>query len=196
MKKIKKYLIAGLVTVVPVFVTVYALVVSFRFIDGILGRFLNAFLKETLGFYIPGLGFVLFSLLLICAGFIATWLLGRRLFRGIEKWFAGLPLVNKIYPTVKQIVTFILAQKEFGFRKVALIEYPSKGIWSLGFLTNEEFSKMGIISERDMVTVFVPTTPSPLSGFVVFVPRQDVTFLDIPVSDALKILISGGVVKP
>jgi len=196
MKRLKRYFITGFVVVVPAALTVYVLVILFRFIDGILGRFLNLYLKKTLGFYIPGLGFLLFFIMIALAGFLASRFLGRKIFPRLERWFSGLPFINKIYPTFKQIVSFVVAQKEFGFKKVVLLEYPSKGIWSLGFLTNEEFKKIGELLGRQMVSVFVPSSPNPLTGYVVFVVKEELKFVDISISDALKIIISGGVFKP
>lgn len=196
MERLRRYLIAGLVVVVPILLTAYVLVIMFRFVDGILGRFLNIYLKETLGFYIPGLGFLISLVFIIFVGFLATRFLGRKIFVGLERWFSGLPLINKIYPALKQIVLFILAQKEFGFKKVVLVEFPSKGIWSLGFLTNESFEQINKISNREMVSVLIGTTPGPLSGYLIFVPKEEVRFPDISLSDALKIIISGGIFKP
>ncbi len=192
----KRYLITGLVVVVPILITVYVLLVAFRFLDGILGRFLNTYFKEEIGFYVPGIGIILLFAILVLVGFLVSRFLNKKIFRGIEKWFAGLPLIDRIYPLAKQIVLFILAEKEFVFKKVVLAEYPSKGLWSLGFLTNEEFSKIKDASGRSLVSVLIPTTPSPLTGYVIFVPKEDLKFLDMTVSDALKIIISGGVVKP
>lgn len=197
MERLKRYFMAGLVVVVPIFLTVWVLVFIFRFADSILGRFLNIHLKKVLGFYIPGLGFIISIIFILFIGFLATRFIGKRIFLGLERWFSGLPLINKIYPTLKQIVLFILAQKEtFGFKKVVLVEYPSKGIWSIGFLTNEQFLAINQISNKQMVSVFIPTTPGPFSGFVIFLPKEEVRLLDISISDALKIIISGGVFKP
>src|SRR4030042_6337886 len=142
MKRLRRYFVTGLIVVIPVFLTIYILAISFKFLDGILGKYLNEYFKNYPGFYIPGLGFILFFLIIILAGFIATRLFGRKIYPQLEKWFSGLPLINKIYPTLKQLVLFILAQKEFGFQKVVLVEYQSKGIWSVGFLTNEQYAKI------------------------------------------------------
>ena len=196
MHRIKRYLITGLIVVVPVSLTVYILVVIFRFIDNILGKFITGYLKSTLGWYIPGIGFLLFFLVIFLIGLLASRFFGHRVFPRIEKWFAELPLINSIYPTLKQIVLFLLAKREVGFKKAVLIDYPCKGILTLGFLTNEQFKNMGEVTEKDMVSVFVPTTPGPFSGFVVFVPKSEVRFIDISISDALKIIISGGVFRP
>ena len=196
MNRLRKYFITGLAVVVPVFLTAYVLVVLFRFTDNILGRFLNVYFKNTLGFYIPGLGVLIFLLLIVSAGFLANRYIGKRIFPLIDRWFSSLPLIRNIYPTFKQVISFILAQKEFGFKKVVLVEYPSKGIWSLGFLTNEEFPKLSQISNKAMVSIFMPTSPGPFTGVVIFVFKEDLSFPDISIADAFKIIISGGVFKP
>lgn len=196
MNRLKRYLITGLIVVIPIFLTIYILIAVFQFVDGILGSFLNVYLKNSLGFYIPGLGFLLFFLIIILVGFMATRFIGRNFFPRVEKWFSGLPLINKIYPALKQIVLFILAQKEFGLKKVVLVEYPSKGIWSLGFLTNEQIKNVVDAAGREMVAVFVPSSPGPLTGYVIFVPKEELRFVDFSITDALKIIISGGVFKP
>ena len=196
MNRLRKYFITGLAVVVPFFLTVYVLVFLFRFTDNILGRFLNVYFRNTLGFYIPGLGVLIFLLLILSAGFLANRYIGKRIFPLIDKLFSSLPLIRNIYPTFKQVISFILAQKEFGFKKVVLVEYPSKGIWSLGFLTNEEFQKLNQISKKAMVSIFLPTSPGPFTGSVIFVAKEDLQFPDISIADAFKIIISGGVFKP
>lgn len=196
MNKLKRYFITGLVVVVPFFLTIYVLLLLFKFVDSLFGKFLNLYIGKYLGIYIPGLGFLIFLILIILSGFLATIFIGRRVFPHLEKWFSNLPLINKIYPIVKQIVLFILQQKEFGFKKVVIVEYPSKGIWSLGFLTNEQFSRIRDITNQEMASVFIPSSPGPLTGYVVFIPKENLRFVDISVSDALKIIISGGVFKP
>jgi len=196
MKTLRKYFITGLVVVVPVFLTVYVSVVLFRFADNILGRFLNVYFKNNLGFYIPGLGILIFLLLILLAGFLANRYIGKMIFSLIDKLFFSLPLIRNIYPTFKQMISFILAQKELGFRKVVSVEYPSKGIWSLGFLTNEEFKQFSQTSNKAMVSIFMPTSPGPFTGFVIFVAKEDLHFPNIAIADALKIIMSGGVFKP
>ncbi len=196
MNKLKRYFITGLIVVVPISLTIYVLVIIFQFLDGILGRFFSGYFKSSLGFYIPGLGILVFLLLIILAGFIATRLIGRSIFPQLEKWFSSLPIIGKIYPTLRQIVLFILSQEQFGFKKVVLVEYPSKGIWSLGFLTNENYTKLGKINGKELVSVFVPSSPGPLTGYVIFVTKEELRFVDISIADALKIIISGGVFKP
>lgn len=196
MSRLKRYFITGLALVVPVFLTIYVLAAVFRFTDNILGRFLNAYLRKTLGFYIPGLGVLIFLFAILLVGFLANRFIGRRIFPALDRWFSGLPLIRSIYPAFKQVISFILAQKEFGFKRVVLAEYPSKGIWSLGFLTNEEFRRLNQVSGKAMVSIFMPTSPGPFTGVVIFVAKEDLQFPDISIAEAFKIIISGGVFKP
>ena len=195
MKTLKRYFITGLIAIIPLFLTVYLFIFIFRFFDGILGGFLNNYINAQLGFSIPGLGLILYLAIILLAGFMTSRFVGREIFLLLEKWYASLPLIKSIYPAFKQLTTFLLSQKEGGFKKAVLVEYPSKGIWSIGFLTNEGLEKINNALNRDMVAVFLILTPGPLSGYVVFVAREELKFPDISVSDALKIVISGGVLK-
>lgn len=195
MNRLKKYLLTGLVALVPVFLTVYTLVVLFKFTDNILGRFLNIYFINTLGFYVPGLGIFIFILLILLAGFLADRYIGKRIFPLLDRWFSSLPLIRNIYPTFKQVISFILAQKEFGFKKVVLVEYPSKDIWSLGFLTNAALGKINFGPNEEMVSIFIPTSPGPFTGVVIFIAKGNLKFPDISIPEAFKIIISGGVFK-
>jgi len=196
MKKLRKYFFTGLLLVIPAFLTVYFLILIFGFIDGIAGGFLKDYMRSKIGFSIPGAGILLFVLTLILVGFLANRFVGRKIYQFLEKWFSSLPLINRVYPAFKQIVSFLLQEKEFGFKKVVLIEYPSKGLWSLGFLTNEQFEKLDRMFAKDMVTVFIPNTPGPFTGYFVFVAKEEMKFIDISVADALRMIISGGIFKP
>lgn len=196
MNRLKRYFVTGLVVLLPVLLSVFILVKVFNFADNVLGRFLNSYLKETLGFYIPGLGLILSFLIVLVTGFFASHFLGKKLFPSFENIFLKIPLVNRIYPTLKQIILFILRQEEFGFKKVVLVEYPSKGIWSLGFVTNQAFTEIDSKINDKLVCVFIPSSPGPFTGYAIFLPQREVIFLDISVQDALKIIISGGIFKP
>jgi uncharacterized membrane protein len=195
MVKLRKYFIAGIIVVIPVFLSLYVLVSIFGFLDNILGNFFSEYLKRTGGFYIPGLGLFIFALLILLIGWLATKFIGHKLFAKTEKWFSGLPLIKNTYPALKEVILFILAHKELGFKKVVLVEYPSRGIWSIGFLTNEQFEKINRVTAKEMLSVFIPNSPGILGGYVIFVPREEVKFLDLSVKEALNIIISGGVFK-
>jgi len=196
MSKIRRYFAAGLLITLPVFFTLYFFFIIFRFIDGIWGKFINLYLNKHLGFTIPGLGIILGLLTVVIVGFVATNFLGKRLFLVIEKWFLRLPLVKRVYPAAKQIVDALITKERRAFKKVVMVEYPSKGIWSVGFMTNESFRAANEIAQEELIHVLIATTPTPLSGFLILVPKKDIRYLDISIEEGLKLIISGGIVKP
>ena len=152
MKKLKAYFLTGLIVVIPASLTVYVLVAVFNFIDGILGRFLNAlFQRQFSGFYVPGLGFILFFLIILLAGIMTKRFFNRRLILAVERSFASLPLIRTIYPAIKQVVLFVSSEKHFGFKKVVLVEYPRRDSWMLGFLTNDQFENLNKAVGDDLV---------------------------------------------
>jgi len=195
-KKIRHYFATGLLITLPVFLTLYLLFVIVRFIDGLLGKVINFYLRKYIGFGIPGLGFILAIITVIIVGFIATNLFGKRLFHAVERWFLRFPFIRQIYPAAKQIVDSFISKDSPAFKKVVLVQYPSKGLWVVGFLTNDGFDEANRMTGQDLLHVFVATTPSPLTGSLVLVPRSDVIFLNISVEDGIKLIVSGGIVKP
>ncbi len=196
MRKIKRYFVTGLIVILPIFLTLYLLFIIFRLIDGLLGGIINRYLKAMFGFSIPGLGFILITLIILATGFIVSHLLSKRLLPLIEGWFLKLPGVRQLYPAIKQIVGFIFSKEKAAFKKVVLVEYPSKGIWSIGFMTNEGFREAQEKTGQELVHVLIGSTPSPWSGFFIIVPKKEVTFLEMSVEDGIKLIVSGGILKP
>jgi uncharacterized membrane protein len=196
MSKIRRYFGTGLLVTLPVFFTLYLIFIALRFIDNIWGKLINIYLKQHLGFAVPGIGIILGIITVFMIGFIATNYLGKRIFRALENWFLKFPFIRQIYPAAKQIVDSFLSRESPSFKKVVLIEYPSKGLWSIGFITNDSFKDACEKAGSDLVHVFVATTPSPLTGFLVLVPRQDIRVLDISIEEGIKLIVSGGIVKP
>ena len=196
MLKIKRYFLTGLLLVLPLLITCYILVLSFKLIDGILGGFINNYLRSNWGFFIPGIGIILGILIVWVSGFIATHFLGKRVLSALESRFMGLPGVRQIYPSAKQIVGFLFSKDKAAFKQVVLAEYPCKGIWSIGFITNDSFAAANKETGQDLTHVFIPSTPSPWSGFLVLIPRENVKHLDISVEDGIKLVVSGGILKP
>jgi uncharacterized membrane protein len=195
-KKIRHYFATGLLVSLPVFITAYVLVAIFRFIDGIFGKSVNILLKKYLGFSLPGIGIILGIVIVFLVGFFAANFFGRKLFKALEGWFLKFPFIRQVYPAAKQIVDSFISKEGPAFKKVVLVEYPSKGIWSLGFITNDSFRQANEAASADLVHVLIATTPSPLTGFLVLVPRNNVKVLDISVEDGIKMIVSGGIVKP
>ena len=193
---IKRNLIAGILVTLPLLLTVYILIILFQFIDGILGKFINSYLMRFLGFYIPGLGLILFLIIIFLVGFLTTHFVGRRLYFILDKGLKRFPLIRHIYPSIKQIVEFLFAYQHQMFKKVVLVEYPRPGVWSIGFITNESFEEARKKTKQNLLNVFIPSSPGPLTGFFILIPHQEVIFLDIPIEDAIKLIVSGGLLNP
>lgn len=151
---------------------------------------------RLLGFHIPGLGVLLAVALVLITGMIMANLLGRRLVAFWESLLARIPLVRTLYSAVKQIMEAVLATDAKSFRKVLLVEYPRKGVWSLAFMTSDDLDEVQDKTIANVISVFIPTTPNPTSGFVLMVPESDVIELDMAVEEGLKMIISMGVVVP
>lgn len=194
----KRYLIAGLLVWLPLGVTIAVIKFLVAFFDQTLLLIPHAYRPETLlGFNIPGLGVVLSLLLILITGIFVANLLGSKIVDLWESFLSRIPLVRSIYNAVKQIAEAVFGSGDQTFQKVYLIEYPRKGLWTLAFQTSTHQSeaqrKTGM---DDVVNLFVPTTPNPTSGFFIMANRAEVVELSINVDDALKMVISGGVVVP
>jgi len=189
----RRYLIAGLLVWVPLGVTFLVVKVLMDLMDRSLLLIPRAYRPENLlGFDIPGLGAVLTFLLLLITGMIVANFFGRSLIRLWERLLARIPLVSSVYASVKQVLVTMTSGGK-SFRKVVLLEYPRKGIWTLGFLTGKGIPVMEKETGEELVNLFVPTTPNPTSGFFLMAPKKDVRELDISVEAGLKLIISAGV---
>jgi uncharacterized membrane protein len=190
---LKKNFISGLLVTVPLIVTYLVLRILFNALDGLL----RPIVYGLLGYDIPGLGAVVTILLILLAGIIATNFVGARLFHFGDRFLARTPLVRIIYTAVKQLVASLLAPQMKAFSEVALIEYPRPGIYAIGFLSGESRLRASTSgAEADVRMVFIPSTPTPISGFVVFVPKTDIYPIDMSPEEAIKLVVSGGIVAP
>ncbi len=188
--KLRRYLFTGILTLLPIVVTIYVLWTLFILVDSILGRILYSLLGEN----IWGLGLLAFLALAFVVGMFVTNVIGRLFFGWMETLIKKLPLANVIYNTVKQMSDAIFPDKEgkkSAFRRVVLVQYPRPGIFSLGFVTGEghEFKEH---SNIDLIKVFIVSTPNPTTGFLVFVPREDLIDTDFTIEEGMRIAISGG----
>ncbi len=188
---LRRYLITGIVVTLPAFVTIWVLWNLFSFIDGLPKKIPG---QPFAG--IPGVGFVIFFVMIIFVGIFATNIIGKRLISFGEKIMARIPLANRIYKAVQQISTAFLGSQRSIFSQAVLVEYPRKGLYSLGFVTSEAEGEVQHKTENRLVCVFVPTTPNPTSGVLIFSPREHLIYLDMTTEDGLKLVISGGVVVP
>lgn len=195
---IRRYLISGLLVWVPIIITI----VVIKFIVDLLGSSLLLLPKQyqpdaILGFHIPGIGVILTLLVIFLTGLFVANLIGMRLIHFWEKLLIRIPLVRPIYTGVKQVTETILKPSGQSFRKVVLVEYPREGLWTVAFQTGQASAEMEeSLGETDVISLFIPTTPNPTSGFLLMTPRNKVKELDIGVDQALKFVISLGVVQP
>ena len=197
MAKLRKYLIAGLLVWLPLAATVFVIRVLITLMDRTILLIPPEFRPENmLGFSIPGFGVIVGITILLITGMFAANLFGRKLVAFWEAILGRIPLVRSIYSSFKQVTETLLSSKSKSFRKVVLVEYPRKGAWCMGFLTNKGIGVASKSSGQDLMSVFVPTTPNPTSGFIVMFPAADILELDLSVEDGFKYIISMGVVIP
>lgn len=204
--------LTGIVVIAPIGLTLWLIWSVVGWIDGVVWPFVpNAYhpeevINRLLGFEgedrivinVRGIGVVVFLIFAMIVGWIAKGLIGRSLIRWAESLVLTVPVVRSVYGGVKQIAETIFAQTETSFEKACLVEYPRTGIWAIAFISTEAKAEIAqkTMGEDKMVSVFLPTTPNPTSGFLLFVPKDDIILLEMTVEDAAKLVISAGLVYP
>ena len=193
----KKYFITGLLIWVPLGITLWVLHLLISTMDQTLLLLPEQFQTEQwLGFHVPGMGVVLTFVVLFGTGLIAANILGQRLLRIWEIVLSRIPVVNAVYNSVKQVSDTLFSSSGQAFRQALLVQYPREGSWTIAFLTGQPGGDVANHLRGDYVSVYVPTTPNPTSGFFLMMPRASVIELDMSVDAALKYIISMGVVAP
>jgi len=190
--------LTGLVIVAPVALTGYLIWTVVTFIDAkVVPLVPGAYNPSTyIGQSIPGFGVIIFLIFTAIIGALTKGIFGRQIVRTWENLIARTPIVRSLYGGVKQVVETVLSQSNATFQHACLIEYPRKGIWAIGFITTDATGEVQEKTRDDLTAVFVPTTPNPTSGVFVYVPREDIIYLDMSVEDAAKLVISAGLVVP
>jgi uncharacterized membrane protein len=193
----RRYFIAGLLVLLPIWVTLLIIKFVVDLVDQSLSLLpMGSQPDVLLGVHIPGLGLLFAILIVFLTGMLVTNFIGTWLVALWEKLLSRIPLVRSIYTAVKQVLSTVFAPEGESFRKVLLIEYPRKGIWTIAFQTGSGFQIPGSHVQDELITVFVPTTPNPTAGFILLVPKQHVIELKMGVDQAFKYIISLGVVLP
>jgi uncharacterized membrane protein len=193
----KRYLVAGLLVWVPLGITIWVLHFLVTTLDSTLSLFPEfAQPDKLLGFHLPGLGVVLSFAILLLTGVVAANFFGARLIRFWESMLGRIPVVKSIYSSVKQVSDTLLSDSGNAFRKALLVEFPHDNAWTIAFLTGTPAAAVAKHLGEEHVSVYVPTTPNPTSGYFIIVPRSRVRDLDMTVDEALKYVISMGVVVP
>lgn len=192
--------IAGVVVIAPIGLTVWLIWTLMGWIDSWVLPFVPARLmpEQYIGINLRGVGLVFFLLFTVFVGWVAKGLIGRSFLAWGESLVARTPIVRSVYNALKQIAETVFAQSETSFDKACLIEYPRKGLWAIAFISTKAKGEIDrtLPPDGEIITVFLPTTPNPTSGFLLFLPREDVYELEMSVEDAAKLVISAGLVYP
>ncbi len=192
-RRIRRYLIAGLLVWLPIVLTVFIL----RFLVGLVNGVLPELkIEEVIGFPIPGLELVLAILVLLLTGVAVTNLVGREIVSWWEALMNRIPVVRSIYSGAKTFTETVFTDKGKSFKQVVMVEFPRKGVFSIGFITSHDLEEAQAKTDREVTSVFVPTTPNPTTGFLVLIPRDEVVYMDMTVDEAFKMLLTLGVVVP
>jgi uncharacterized membrane protein len=197
-ERLRAYLIAGLLVTGPIALTFYLAWLFVSMVDGWVSQLLPArYLPQTyLPVPIPGFGLIVGVVILILIGALTAGYLGRLLLRLSDRLMTRMPFIRGIYSATKQIFETVLAKQSNTFREVVLVEFPRKDMWTIAFITGKTEGEIADVAGDDPVSVYVPTTPNPTSGYLVFVPRRDVVLLSMTVEEGIKFVISGGIVAP
>tara|TARA_Y100001970_G_scaffold271480_1_gene366824 strand:- start:1237 stop:1842 length:606 start_codon:yes stop_codon:yes gene_type:complete len=198
MTKIRSWFLTGILVMTPLILTIYVAWAFITFVDNLVVPLVpfNYRPSNYLPFSIPGLGLIIVFIFTTFVGLLATGLFGRTLILIWENILNRMPVVRSVYSAIKQILETVMATQSDAFRQAVLVQYPRKDIWAIGFVTGSTKGEVGKRVDKKMVNVFMPTTPNPTSGFLLFFPEEDLIFLNMSVEDALKLVVSGGMVVP
>lgn len=188
LKKLRAIIIAGLVVTIPIGLTLWILVWLFERVDALL----QPIIRYIFGRNMPGVGFGVIVVLILVVGVIATNVIGRRIVRFGERMLGRVPIVRRLYVALKEVFQSFSNPDDTGFMQVVLVEFPSRGMRSLGFITNETVDEEG----RKVINVFIPTAPNPTTGFLQIMHEEDIIRTNIPIDDALKMVVSAGRMLP
>jgi uncharacterized membrane protein len=193
----RKYFVTGLLILVPLAITLWVLNLIISTMDQSLLLLPERWQPiKLIGFHVPGLGAILTVLVVFATGVLARNFIGKRVLHLWERLLARIPIVNSIYSSVKQVSDTLFSSSGNAFRKAVLVQYPRQGSWTIAFLTGTPGGDVRNHLTGDYISVYVPTTPNPTSGFFLMMPRTDTIELDMTVDEALKYIVSMGVVAP
>ena len=190
---LRNYFITGVVVLIPIGFTLYLSKILIGLSSKILPENINP--NSYLPYAIPGIEIIISVLFITFVGGLSLSFFGKKILKLIDDLFKRIPLLRTIYSAISQM-TETFSKKDNDKKSVVLIEYPRKGVWAVGFATKENTGEMAIKTKQKLINVFVPTTPNPTSGFLLFIPKDDVIILDMKYEDAIKLIVSAGMVFP
>ncbi len=188
----KKIFLTGVVALLPITISLYIIYQLFQFVDGISATFIATFFD----FYIPGLGFLLTIVVVFIFGFFTHKIAGNALKNFLHNILLKVPIVSKVYGPIKQLTDSFVGDQSESFKEVVMIEYPRKDIYSLAFVTSRKKGAPQQAAGRDLINVFIPTTPNPTSGFYLLIPEEELHHMNITVEQGLRMIISAGMMYP
>ena len=196
--RMRAYFFAGVLVTAPITFTFYLAWLLIQFVDNTVRPLIPVkYNPETyLPFALPGLGLFVLIVTLTLIGALTAGFLGRFFIKLSEHLLNRMPVIRSIYNATKQILETVLAQQSNAFREAVLVEYPRRGLWAIAFITGTTKGEVQNVTEEECINIFLPTTPNPTSGFLLFVPKADLVHLDMSVEEAIKMVISGGIVTP
>jgi len=198
LSRLRTWFFAGVLVVAPIGITIYIAQLFIDFVDGkVLPNIPERYNPGTyLPVDIPGLGLVIVMVCVTLIGMMTAGFVGRWFVRTSEAIVNRMPVVRTLYGSLKQILETVLAQKSTAFRDVVLVEYPRREMWVIGFVSGKTTGEVQAKTDDEVINVFIPTTPNPTSGFLIFVPRRDMIFLNMTIEEGIKMVVSGGIVTP
>ncbi|MGI9303637.1 MAG: DUF502 domain-containing protein, partial [Gammaproteobacteria bacterium] len=194
--RLRNYFFAGVLVAAPIAITLWLTWRFVTFVDGLVKPIIPPDLLAGMPIGIPGLGLIVAVFMLILIGVFAAGYSGRLLYRAGDNLMNRVPVVRSIYNATKQIFEAVFAERAQAFRETVLVEYPRRGIWAVGFLTGRTVGEVQKVMQSEVLNVFVPATPNATTGFLLFVPQEDVRYPDIKIDDGIKLVISSGLVPP
>lgn len=201
-QKVQTTFLTGFLTLIPLLITIVLLSFLFNIFDQFLNKPFSYLFRligfpQLIGYHLPGfIGFLVLIFLTFFIGLIIKNVIGKKTIFWVERLLSKLPLIWNIYHSSKQILEAISTSGKAAFQQVVLIEYPRKGIFTIGFLSSETKGEIQSVTKKDMVNVFLPTTPNPTSGFLLMVPKEDIIILSMNIEEGIKLVVSGGMVAP
>lgn len=187
LRKLRNYFLTGLVIFIPLASTLWIIVHTFNFLDGILKPLIRLAFGD-----IPGVSLIALLLLIILIGMLGTMAWGKKVVVALEKSLLKIPIVNMVYKTLKDASDVLLIKKAENIRSIVLVEFPKAGTYAIGFTTASNIPEVNEKIGREVINVYVPTTPNPTSGFFIMVPKEEAVYLDMTAEEAFKIILSGG----
>ncbi len=196
--RLRAYFLAGVLITAPIFITFYLAWLFINFVDSKVTPLIpSKYNPESyLPFGMPGLGLIVLVVVLTMIGALTAGFVGRLYLRTSERLLNRMPVIRGVYGAIKQILETVLAQQSNAFRDAVLVEYPRRGIWAIAFITGTTKGEVQSLTEEECINIFLPTTPNPTSGFLLFVPKKELVPLSMTVEEAMKMVISGGIVTP